>query len=122
MNLYQANIMDHYRNPRHRQSLADPDVFSQVHNPSCGDSLQIEFKIIDSHIVAAGFSGSGCVISQAMASMLLQVCVNKTVQQVKEFNQETLRTLLGMDLGPTRLKCALLSLEAVQSALSTTVS
>lgn len=118
MNLYQEHIMDHYRNPRNRGKLVNPDFVCELQNPSCGDSVAMELKLDGSIITAIKFSGSGCVISQATASMLTQFIQAKNLQQIQLLNSQTIKELIGIDLGPTRFKCALLSLDALHQAIS----
>jgi nitrogen fixation NifU-like protein len=121
MNLYQAELTDHYRNPRNWGSLQDHDFSSGQHNPSCGDSVVFEGCITANAVTSLVFMGKGCVISLATASMLSQVALNKDVAWLMALNKEYIIGLIGIDLGPTRLKCALLSIEALQHGISSTV-
>lgn len=116
-NLYQEILMDHYRHPRNRGSLANPDFSSASHNPSCGDSVQFEGRVQDGMVTALAFEGKGCVISQAMASMLTEKLMGKTVSEILALDKEYVIGILGMQLGPTRLKCALLPLQALHEGL-----
>lgn len=118
MNLYQEQLMDHYRNPRNRQILACPDYCSQVYNPSCGDSISMQISIDAGMIAQIGFQGSGCVISQAAASMLTQACVGKTLRDCAAFDTQSVIAFVGIDLGPTRIKCALLALDALRELVA----
>lgn len=118
MQLYQQIVMDHYRNPRNRGTVPSPDFTSAVHNPSCGDSLSMAGCIKDGIVTKLAFTGSGCVISQAAASMLVQASEGKSINELNSFDKTTLLSLLGIQLGPTRLKCALLALDALQQGLS----
>lgn len=117
-NLYQEVLMDHYRHPRNRGRIANSDFSSASHNPSCGDSVQFEGLIHDGVVTELAFEGKGCVISQAMASMLTQKVLGKAVNEILALDKEYVMSILGMELGPTRLKCALLPLEALQQGLS----
>jgi nitrogen fixation protein NifU and related proteins len=117
MNPYQEELLDHYRNPRYKGRIQNPDFSSDELNPSCGDRVLIAGKIDKEKITQIAFEGSGCVISQAVASMLAEKSLNATRTQILAFNVETVQNLVGIPLGPTRLQCALLPLEALQNAL-----
>ncbi len=118
MELYRHELIDHYRFPRHKGTLTKPDLSSGKHNPSCGDSVCFEAKIADGIIAEVAFEGSGCVISQASASLLAQHVRLKPITLAQDMRAETMQALIGMDLGPTRLACALLSLQALQAGLA----
>ncbi|MFA6526921.1 MAG: iron-sulfur cluster assembly scaffold protein [Candidatus Babeliales bacterium] len=115
--MYKEELMDHYRYPRNKQSLDHPDFSYDDNNPSCGDSIRIEGTIDHKKVTALGFSGSGCVISQATASMLTQACVGKTIDEIMALTKDDILAMIELQLGPTRLKCALISLHALQQGL-----
>jgi|SRR5579872_6796972 len=115
--LYQYQLMDHYRNPRNQGTLEGPDFKSGVFNPSCGDSVAIEGVITDQVITHVAFQGSGCVISQATASLLTQAVKGKAVDEVALLDRDWVMRLIGIELGPVRLKCALLPLEALHEGI-----
>lgn len=117
MELYKQELLDHYRFARHKGKLIRPDVSSGQHNPSCGDHVCFEAKIADGTIVEIAFDGDGCVISQATASMLAEFVLGKSIEFVQSLQSTDVQMLIKMDLGPTRLKCALLSLHALQSGI-----
>lgn len=117
-NLYQEILMDHYRHPRNRGRLAAPDFSSMSHNPSCGDSVQFDGRIQDGMVIELAFEGAGCVISQAMASILCEKLVGNSISHIEALDKDYVIGILGMQLGPTRLKCALLPLQALQSAFA----
>ncbi len=114
MNLYHETLMDHYRHPRNRGVLEDANFVSEQYNPSCGDAVQFAGMMQDGIITQVMFTGKGCVISQATASLLTELVINKTVAQVCALDKNDILQLIGIELGPTRLKCALLPLQAVQ--------
>jgi nitrogen fixation protein NifU and related proteins len=116
-NIYQEKLMDHYKNPRNKKKINNPDFSSGQQNPSCGDSILVEGKLQDNKIIQIGFDGAGCVVSQAAASMLLQKCIGKTVEDVLKLNKDDILQMIGIPLGPNRIKCALLSLQALQESL-----
>ncbi|MFA5075111.1 MAG: iron-sulfur cluster assembly scaffold protein [Candidatus Babeliales bacterium] len=121
--LYQEELMEHFKYPKNKIKLDNPDFFSDIHNPSCGDSVSIQGMLKkdsqtgDLIISQLAFDGSGCVISQATASMLTQFCKNKTVKDILNLNKDDILKLIKIELGPTRLRCALLALQALQDAL-----
>jgi len=118
MDLYQEEIMDHYRNPRNRGKLENPDFTSGEYNPSCGDNVSIEGCVEDGRLVDAAFEGKGCVIGMATASILTESCKGKTLDEILAIDKDELCKLLGgMELGLTRLSCALLPLQALQQGI-----
>lgn len=117
LKIYQEELMHHYRYPKNRKIIESADVSTVIHNPSCGDSVSFQLKIENGVIVDIGFQGSGCVISQATASMLSQKVLNTSLTNVIGLKTEDILSLIKISLGPTRLRCALLSLEAVQEAV-----
>ena len=118
MNLYSQRLMDHYRHKRNYGTLQEADFSSGKFNPSCGDSICFEGAINKSTITALAFEGKGCVISQATASLLSEHCKNKSIDAVLCLDSSFILTLLGIPLGPTRLTCALLPLQALQEGLT----
>ena len=117
MKLYHDLIMDHYHHPRHHGVIKNPDFMVRNFNPSCGDSMVISGRIKHGHLVEVAFEGSGCVISQATASMLLDNLIQKKVEEVIKVSPDDLQQLIGIKLGPVRLKYALMSLVALQSGI-----
>ncbi|HEX2978203.1 MAG TPA: iron-sulfur cluster assembly scaffold protein [Candidatus Babeliales bacterium] len=117
MNIYKEILLEHYRQPRNRGELAHADFSSGMHNPSCGDSVSFQGLVVQKHLVKLMFTGQGCVISQAAASMLSELAEQKKIDEVMALDASAIGTMIGMELGPTRLKCALLPLEALQKGL-----
>lgn len=117
MNIYQEELMDHYRYPRNKGELESPDFCSELKNPSCGDEVQIKGMMRNGTIETVYFSGKGCVISQATASMVTEACKGKMADEVLLWGVSFIQGLVGISLGPVRLKCALLPLEALQQGL-----
>lgn len=115
--LYQEELVDHFKYPRNKKKIENPDFSSGQQNPSCGDSVFIEGKIQNNKIVDLGFSGSGCVISQAATSMLTELCKGKTIDFVLKLTKDDITKMVGLILGPIRLKCALLCLQALKEGL-----
>ncbi len=116
--LYQEHILDHYEDPFHRGNLAGATHAHEEKNPLCGDVVRIELKLDgEGEIEDVYFTGEGCVISQASASMLLEALHGKTVDELKNFSAEDMLELYGPRLTPNRQKCCLLSWKVMQSAV-----
>ncbi len=113
--LYRDNIIDHYQNPRNHGTLSHPDISYQDTNPVCGDEIRIDLKVEDGRVIDARFTGHGCSISQASASMLTEEIIGKTLEEVRQIGKQDILDLLGIPLGPVRLKCALLSLKVLKA-------
>jgi len=121
--LYQEHVLDHYEDPFHRGELDDATHVHQDKNPLCGDVVRIELRLNgDGKIEDLYFTGEGCVISQASASMLLEQMHGKTVEDLKEFSAEAMLELYGPRLTPNRQKCCLLSWKVLQGAVHSPVS
>jgi nitrogen fixation NifU-like protein len=118
-NLYSENILDHFRFPRNFGHLKNPDAKSTESNPLCGDRLGVEVKYKkNSRIIEQiRFSGEGCAISIASASMLTVLVTGMGNEEVFKLNQNDIEKLLGIKPSYSRLKCALLSLETLHKAL-----
>src|SRR3989339_643699 len=117
MNLYHEEILEHYRHPHHAGTLPDADVIQEEHNPLCGDKLTFYVKFSHNIISDVKFSGEGCAISQATASMLTDEIIGMSIEEIKKLTTKDITNLLGVELGPTRLKCALLSLQGITRAI-----
>lgn len=121
--LYQEHILDHYEDPFHRGHLTGATHAHEDNNPLCGDVIRIELQLDDDgKIRDAYFTGQGCVISQASASMLLEKMQGKTVEEAKEFSASDMLELYGARLTPNRQKCCLLSWKVLQSAVHSPVN
>ena len=120
--LYQEHILDHYEDPFHRGHLTGATHAHDDNNPLCGDVIRIELQLDDDgKIRDVYFTGQGCVISQASASMLLEKMQGKTVEEAKEFSANDMLELYGARLTPNRQKCCLLSWKVLQSAVHSPV-
>lgn len=115
--LYSEVLLDHFRNPRNYGSLPSPDVVYEEFNPLCGDRIRIELEIIDNRIAAARFVGDGCAISIAAASMLTVSVLGADIDRGEVISSEKLLSSLKSDIKPSRMKCALLPLEALRSCV-----
>ena len=116
--LYQYFIIDHAKNPRNAGVLEHANAQTELLNPSCGDMIQLYLIIEGTHVKEVRFQAKGCVISQAAASLLSEQVKGKTRASLELLSAEDMVALLKISLGPTRLRCALLSLEALKMALT----
>jgi len=116
--LYREVIIERYKNPAYRGELDPHDISFEDENPLCGDHIRIDLRVDSGGIVTeAAFSGHGCAISQASADLLLEYVIGKSVDEIKKMNKDELLDLLGIELGPVRLKCALLPLKIIKAGV-----
>lgn len=116
--LYREIIIDRYKNPIYRGSVNPHDIAFEDDNPLCGDHIRIEVRTNENGIVEqAAFDGQGCAISQAAADLLMESIIGKTIEEVKQITKDDILDMLGLELGPVRLKCALLSLKVLKAGV-----
>jgi nitrogen fixation protein NifU and related proteins len=116
--LYREVIIEHYKNPGYRGRLEPHDIQFADNNPLCGDHIEVTLRTDDQGNVAdARFDGHGCAISQASADLLMESIVGKPIEDVKKLTKQDVLEMLGIDLGPVRLKCALLSLKVLKAGV-----
>jgi len=115
--LYRENILEHYKHPRNRGTLEHPDITYEDANPLCGDKIRMDLNVRDGKIEEVRFSGVGCSISQAAASMLCEAIEGKPIDEVKKLNRDDMLEMLGIELGPVRLKCGLLALKTLKAGV-----
>jgi nitrogen fixation NifU-like protein len=113
---YKEYILDHYRNPRNFGKLDAPDAVAEDLNPLCGDKLRFELKIDDGRVTDVRFSGKGCAISQASASMLSESVRGERIEDVARMQQDRVLENIGIGISPARMKCAMLGLKVLKSA------
>ncbi len=114
---YRDYILDHYRNPRNFGHLEQPDVEADDLNPLCGDTIHMELKLDgDRRVQDVRFSGKGCAISQASASMLTETIKGMPLEDVAKLSKEAVLENVGIGISPTRMKCAMLGLRVLKSA------
>ncbi len=116
--IYREIILDHYRNPRNKGKIENPDVTIHDSNPLCGDELDLFLKVDNDNVKDIKFDGKGCAICLASASMLTEMVINKPLTKAKEISKEDVLENIGLtNLGPTRIKCALLSLKVLKMGM-----
>jgi nitrogen fixation NifU-like protein len=116
---YSDYLLDHYRHPRNAVVVADANCASEQHNPACGDSVSMTAYVNKNDIVQdICFRATGCVICVAGASLLSDQIKGRTLEDVTVFDAQAMIALLGIPIGPTRLKCALLSIYALKDGIN----
>jgi len=116
--MYREVIIDRYKNPQYRGALDPHDISFEDDNPLCGDHIRIDLRVTAEGAVSeALFQGHGCAISQASADLLLESIQGKPLEEVKQLTKEDILEMLGIELGPVRLKCALLSLKVLKAGV-----
>ena len=116
--LYREVIIEHYKNPGYRGSLDPNDISFEDENPLCGDHIKIDLRVDETgKVTEAAFDGHGCAISQASADLLLESIIGKNIEDVKHLYKSDVMDLLGIELGPVRLKCALLPLKILKAGV-----
>jgi nitrogen fixation NifU-like protein len=114
---YRDYILDHYRNPRNFGTLEHPDATAEDLNPLCGDQIRMDLRVdADGNVTDVRFSGKGCAISQASASMLTESIVGMKLADVARLPKEAVLENVGIGISPTRMKCAMLGLRVAKSA------
>mgnify|MGYP000449784377 CR=1 FL=1 len=117
VDLYQQNIIDHFKNPENYGVLEDAEIVRAEYNPLCGDKITVYMKFDKEILAEILFEGSGCAISQAAMSMLSEEIKGKSKPEILSITKDDIVEMLGIDIGPTRLKCALLGWQAVRNAI-----
>jgi nitrogen fixation NifU-like protein len=117
--MYRDLILEHHRYPHNYGTLDPHDVSQEEHNPLCGDRIRLDLRIADGKITAVAFSGKGCAVSQAAASMLTDELIGMDLDAARAYSKDDVLELIGLplDKNPVRLKCALLSLKAMKVGL-----
>lgn len=113
--LYREQILDHSRHPRNFGEIENADITYEDTNPLCGDRVRIDVKIDDGKIADIKFSGRGCAISQAAASILTEMVKGLDLSEVKDISAQDMIDELGIQISPARVKCALLGLKVLKS-------
>ena len=117
--LYREQILEHHRRPHNQTPLATPSVSLEGRNPNCGDVINLQLQLDETGVVTdVAFSGRGCAISQAGTSLITDELRGKRIDEILALNSPFVMELLGVEVGPTRIHCALLGLETAQKAIA----
>jgi nitrogen fixation NifU-like protein len=118
--MYRQQILDHYKNPRNYGELEDPDIEHVGENPMCGDTIKMFVELADDEetVARVSFIGDGCAISQASASMLSEELRGASLEEVREMDRDDVIDMLGVELSPMRIKCAVLAEKVAQDGVS----
>lgn len=117
MNIYAANIIDHYKNPRNKEKIKESDASHQEFNHSCGDDILVLIKIEDDILLDIKFDGSGCAVSQAGISILSEKLVGGKIDDILQYDFKFMQKILGVPISERRYKCAMIGLLAIQKAI-----
>ncbi len=115
--LYRELILDHYQHPHNHGEIPGADISYEDSNPLCGDKIRIDIKLKGNVVDEVKFNGKGCAISQASASMLTDELIGKSLDEIKKIDKDFVTQMLGIPLGPTRIKCALLPLKVIKAGV-----
>jgi len=111
---YREIILEHYKHPTNRGTIADATISHEEDNPLCGDRIRIDLSVENGVVTDAKFTGHGCAISQASADMLFDELKGKPIEEVRQIDKQFILDMIGISLTPARLKCALLSLKVLK--------
>lgn len=114
--LYAQEILDHYKHPHNFGQLEHPDIHVEANNPLCGDRLAMDLVVKDGVVEDVAFTGRGCAISQASASMLTDKMVGKKLEDLAGTTRDDIMDMLGVEVSYARMKCATLSLGLLRAA------
>ena len=120
--LYRDEILEHYRHPHNFGTLTEPDVVQEGSNPLCGDRITMQIGVRDGVVAEIAFTGRGCAISQASASMLTDEIRGKPLADLTRLGRQDILDNLGIEISPARLKCAMLSLETLRKGVGDRVT
>lgn len=115
--IYREIILEHYKNPSNRGELDPADFTYEDVNPLCGDEIRIDVRVADERISEIRFSGRGCAVSQASASILTEMADGKTLDEVKTIGKNELLEEIGIPVSPARMKCAMLGLKVLKAGI-----
>jgi nitrogen fixation NifU-like protein len=118
MQMYDTRLMAHFNNPLNKGKMKDYDIVYNLENELCGDDITVYMRMKGDVIDEIKFDGDGCMVSIASASLLTQYVKGKTVEEVTNIGDVMLKTILGADIEPSRLRCATLSLRAIIKGLN----
>lgn len=114
--LYPEHLLQHVRSSRYRGEIAHPDAQTHAQHPSCGDRVSYTIRYHDGRIQEIAFQAVGCMLSQAAASLVAEMCIHKSIEEVRAISDEELLAAARIEVGPNRLQCLLLPLHAVRTS------
>ncbi len=114
-NIYNNQLYERYNNPKYKQILKEYSFQSGIYNPSCGDKINIQVVLSEGKIISIAYQSEGCVISGGAADLLVDFFLEKNINEVMNFTKEAIFSVIGMNLGPNRLRCAYITIEALQN-------
>ena len=117
MTIYKENILELYKFPHNFGKLSNPTHTKRIFNPLCGDDITIELIIKDDKVEDIKFNGKGCAISMAAGSLLTDKVKGEDIESAKKIPGKEVLEMLNIPIGPVRMRCALLPLEALQGAV-----
>jgi nitrogen fixation NifU-like protein len=120
--IYQGKVLDHSMNPRNRGVLDPADYSYEDAGSVCGDEVRIDVRVKGDRVAEVAFSGRGCAVSQAAASVLTELIATMTLDDVESLTEDDLLAAIGVHLTPARLECALLSLTVLRTGMFRTGS
>ncbi len=115
--IYREIILEHYKNPSNKGTLDPNDFTYEDVNPLCGDEIRIDVRVKDDRVSEIKFSGRGCAVSQASASILTEMVEGKTLDEVKAIGRDELLDEIGIPVSPARMKCAMLGLKVLKAGV-----
>lgn len=115
--IYREIILEHYKNPSNKGTLDPADFSYEDVNPLCGDEIRIDVRVKDDHVSEIRFSGRGCAVSQASASILTEMVEGMSLEDVKAFKRDDLLEEIGIPVSPARMKCAMLGLKVLKAGI-----
>lgn len=115
--IYREIILEHYKNPSNKGTLDPHDFSYEDVNPLCGDEIRIDVRVRDDRVSEIRFSGRGCAVSQASASILTEMVEGKTLDEVKAIGRDELLDEIGIPVSPARMKCAMLGLKVLKAGV-----
>ena len=115
--IYRQYILEHYREPHNHGRLDHPDIHAADTNPLCGDRIELDLQVADGRVTEVRFSGRGCAISQAAASMLTERIEGATLDELRALRPADILEMLGVEIGPARQRCALLCLRVLHQGI-----
>lgn len=116
--IYQGKVLDHAMNPRNRGVLERADYSHEDAGSVCGDEVRIDVRVQGDRVVAVAFSGRGCAVSQASASILTELLASMALDEVRALSEDDLLAAIGVPIGGARRECALLSLTVLRAAMA----